>query len=1239
METDYISSKSSDLKIQRFYNSILANYDNSWGFENNWGSITTDKLAIGGLWQSNYSAKIIKPYSNYSRLALRPDGKILAFTLNSQGKYVPDLDIQDTLTPIKDTAGAITGWRYLVANTQVTETYNANGQLISTTNKHGIITQTLTYNTNNLLQNVTDMAGRQLTFNYDNNKRVTSITLPDSGQLQYAYNTNGMLESVTYPDNNKRTYHYENSSFPTHLTGITDENNKRFATFSYDGQGRAISTEHAGGVEKYSVVYNSDGSSTVTDALGASRTYTFTTVQGTIKLATLTQPCNTCNGGSQKTTYDANGNVDSRLDFKGNLTKYTYDLSRNLETKRVEGLKADGTTTAQTRTTTTEWHTTLRSPKRMAKPRQIITYVYNGDNGITCGATGALCSKTIQETNDTNGSLGFTATVTTTPARTWTYTYNTSGQLLTVDGARTDVVDKTNYTYYADTTTTHRIGDLWKITNALGHITTFDSYDANGRPLSITNSNGITTTLTYSARGLLKTTTVAGNTTTSYTYDNNQLLSKVTYPDGREYTYSYDDAHRVTSITSKTGEKTSYTLDLLGNHLTETTTNATGVITQSLTQEFNNLSQLQKTIISIQGNNATTQYAYDNNGNIANETSALGDVTTYSYDALNRLASEQVAADSKTLITQYGINAQNLPETTKSPNNTTTTKTYNGFGEVLTEISPDRGTTTYTYDTAGNLKTRKDARNITLTYSYDALNRLTQITSSTNTIDTVSYIYDANGTICTNGKGRLCKVTDSSGITEYAYNSDSLLSRKTITVAGYVYNTVMYSTANGRPVLTSFPGTRYLKYIRDSEGRLSKLTTSIDPTQNIIFSNATYRPDELLTAITYGNGVTFQNTYDTSGHRTKTMSTGIAPTNVVEDYTWNLEGDFTKRVTSGANNVTHNFIYDGFSRLKQETGTPIPQSFTYDDNGNRLSNGANTYAYVLNTNRLQSRNTALPTLDSGGNTLTNGLGQTYTWDSFGRLLSVATTAGTTQYQYNYLNQRVSKTLSNGTKTIYHYDNNGRLVMETSSMGVMQAWYLYNDNSDLVAIIYGANSPYNATAQEQVLYIHSDHLGTPRIATDAIKRLVWRWESDAFGNTTPIQDYDGDGKATIINLRFPGQYYDAESKLHYNWNRYYDPLLGRYISSDPIGLEGGLNTFGYVSNNPIIRKDINGLWGIDWNNFGPREWKDYDPNKTQKPKEKCTYLCNLTEDEADFFAAEKTIDRTKGSQMRECEFNL
>ena len=113
------------------------------------------------------------------------------------------------------------------------------------------------------------------------------------------------------------------------------------------------------------------------------------------------------------------------------------------------------------------------------------------------------------------------------------------------------------------------------------------------------------------------------------------------------------------------------------------------------------------------------------------------------------------------------------------------------------------------------------------------------------------------------------------------------------------------------------------------------------------------------------------------------------------------------------------------------------------------------------------------------------------------------------------------------------------------------------------------------------YIYADHLNTPRrVAASDTNKIVWKWESTPFGETKPNEDPDNDNNTFALNLRYPGQYFDKESGLHYNINRYYNPSLGRYMQSDPIGLEGGENTYLYADANPLTKYDESGLDWID-----------------------------------------------------------
>jgi len=261
------------------------------------------------------------------------------------------------------------------------------------------------------------------------------------------------------------------------------------------------------------------------------------------------------------------------------------------------------------------------------------------------------------------------------------------------------------------------------------------------------------------------------------------------------------------------------------------------------------------------------------------------------------------------------------------------------------------------------------------------------------------------------------------------------------------------------------------------------------------------------------------------------------------------------------------FDYDALGRLFDFDALGLAplssQDFSYDANGNRQSfTEGSSFAYTVtpNTNRVATVAGPVPktyVYDAAGNITSDG-STTYTYDDRGRLV----TAGTATYTYNGLGQRVKK--DNGTVTLFAYDEAGNLIGEYDSLGNPIHEHVWFDGAP-VAVIVGSD----------VHYVHTDHLGTPRAITDS-GTVVWRWESDPFGSTAAQEDPDGDLTSFTYNLRFPGQYYDSESGLHYNYFRTYDPSTGRYLESDPIGLEGGLNTYVYVSSNPLLSIDPLGL---------------------------------------------------------------
>jgi RHS repeat-associated protein len=185
------------------------------------------------------------------------------------------------------------------------------------------------------------------------------------------------------------------------------------------------------------------------------------------------------------------------------------------------------------------------------------------------------------------------------------------------------------------------------------------------------------------------------------------------------------------------------------------------------------------------------------------------------------------------------------------------------------------------------------------------------------------------------------------------------------------------------------------------------------------------------------------------------------------------------------------------------------------------------------------------------------------------MISATKASVTSTYALNAFGQRVKKTTS-GSSRYFVYDEAGNLAGE------------YDNSGNLIQeTIWFADTPIATLrpngASMSLFYVHTDHLNTPRrISRPSDNAVLWRWDSDPFGTTAANEDPDGDSNLFVYGLRFPGQYLDSETGLHYNYFRDYDPGVGRYVESDPIGLGDGTNTYAYVANDPTSGIDPLGL---------------------------------------------------------------
>jgi YD repeat-containing protein len=551
----------------------------------------------------------------------------------------------------KDRFGQLPGGEYVYTDSgaNVQETYTAFGGsgLLKTLAWADGTRIDFTYDTSGMrtLSQVSDNHGRSLSFGYtlsaNGVPRVSSITDATGQVTTLSHDSRNNLVGITWADGRTKSFLYENTDLPWALTGVSDERGIRYSTFGYDAQGRAISTEHAGGVDKYTVSYTTPPSIQVTQQSfggAVARFQTWNLPQGMV----MTEPSGqttswtaiSLNGknyfssqdqqagagslaSSRSQTYDANGNIASRDDFNGKRSCYLNDLARNVTAASVAGLDQGQDCTAATTAnaalpagavkTSTQWHPDWTLPIKVATPGQITTSVYNGQpdplNGNTVASCApaaakllddkpiaALCKQVTRATTDADGHLGFGATLQAGAIDTvQTWTYDVDGRVLTSSNADTDT---TTFAYHAETNADHQRGDLKSITTSLGKVTTFDRYNRYGQVLQSTDPQGIVTLNTYDPRQRLLTNTVGGETTT-YTYDAAGQLTQVTEHDGSWIGFEYDDAHRQTAVKDDEGNRIDYVLDNAGNRTDEHAKDPAGLLKRNLARVMDALGRAQ----------------------------------------------------------------------------------------------------------------------------------------------------------------------------------------------------------------------------------------------------------------------------------------------------------------------------------------------------------------------------------------------------------------------------------------------------------------------------------------------------------------------------------------------------------------------------------------------------------------------------------------------------------------------
>jgi RHS repeat-associated protein len=983
------------------------------------------------------------------------------------------------------------------------------------------------------------------------------------------------------------------------LTGVIDESGQRLATYTYGTGGRVTRSEHARGAGRVTLDYLANGDVSVATPQGASTLYQFSTGAFRKPLAIVQQgtPAYTTQTSYLAGTF----RPGHRINARGYRTGYGYGPYG--ETSRTEGLTSAGATTPQTRRIETDPHPTWSLPMERR--------TYNAGNTLVAKQTWTYTPRgQIQTASQIDPVTAATRTTATSYCEQADVdapgsTCPILGLRKAIDGPRVDVNDIVSFQYYPNHDESgceasgpcHRRGDLWRTVNASGQVTENVRYDRAGRLVRQRAADGTLTDFEYHPRGWLARRIVrargdgvpdASDAVTRFDYAPTGLVERITQPDGDYLDYSYDEAHRLDGIFDALGNHIVYTLDAAGNRIREEISDSGNVLRRRLAREHDSLGRLfreRDAMIDAANPNGrlVAEHGYDGNANRTQTVDGLGQQTNHEYDPLDRLK-RSLDALSPRGTTQFEYDARDNLIKVTDPKGLLTEYVYDGLGDLRELRSPDTGTAVHLYDDAGNRVEQTDARGVVTQYDYDALNRLTAIRYPSSPTYNVSFTYDQPfpecGLAAVHGTGRLTQTTDPSGTTLYCHDHrGNVTDRIWNDGIGDPLVTQYRYTRGDRLAAITYPSGREVEWVHDAAGRIGSVrsrSNSGAAWQNLV-TTVTYYPFGPISGLSFGNGRSLAKTYDTNYAISSIASSH--PDGLDLGFEVDVLGQIRVITPSpgGSGDDERHYSYDPVGRLTavRDANQALIEGYGYDATGNRLqkqtATGTETYVYPPTSHRLSSAGLDTRLYDNSGNLSSLLLGTSSTTFGYGpnnrydRLTLDQTLEA--EYTHNSQGERACKWLS-GEPTRFVYGPGGQLLGEYGANSKVIAEYVYLDSLPVAAVIGG-----------RTVLVETDHLGTPRVVVDySENEVLWRWTltGSAFGEHPAEEDADGNGKPLAFPLRFPGQYLDAESGLHYNYFRDYDPVTARYVQSDPIGLGDGLSTYAYVAASPLSFVDLMGL---------------------------------------------------------------